>query len=221
MKKKLALIIVVGLLAMMVLPLSALAWDGTTYIGEVTMEIPDMNGLTITISDAASEFGYMVAGDYGTYNLIVAAPDATMTFESDVTFGNSGVDAGSYKAGDVINFSDVNGYYIYDNGLGSGGSLYTIFATTQWQYWVAGTTENSLTFTYEEYLASGTIEAPPHDYSLFGGSDGRLLLWCVVFGLGFSVPLAIIVFIAQRKETKSGGVKYAGMGRLADEKGRF
>ena len=52
---------------------------------------------------------------------------------------------------------------------------------------------------------------PAHDYSLFGGEDGKSLLWILVFGIGAVIPLLIIVIFAQHQEVKSGGVKYANL----------
>lgn len=51
-------------------------------------------------------------------------------------------------------------------------------------------------------------EAPARDYSLFGGEDGKSLRNILIIGLGLVIPLLIVVIYAQRKETKSGGVKY-------------
>jgi len=55
----------------------------------------------------------------------------------------------------------------------------------------------------------GVYVPPAHDYSIFGGKDGRLLLGIVIVGLAFAVPLSIVVAYAQNKELKSKGVKYA------------
>ena len=52
---------------------------------------------------------------------------------------------------------------------------------------------------------------PAHDYSLFGGEDGKSLLWILIFGIGAVIPLLIIVIFAHRQEIKSGGVKYANL----------
>lgn len=52
---------------------------------------------------------------------------------------------------------------------------------------------------------------PAHDYSVFGGEDGKSLLLIVIFGVGAVIPLLVIVVIAQNKEIKSGGVKYADL----------
>lgn len=50
--------------------------------------------------------------------------------------------------------------------------------------------------------------APAHDYSLFGGADGKSLRNILIVGLGLVIPLIIVVLYAQNKETKSGGIKY-------------
>lgn len=50
--------------------------------------------------------------------------------------------------------------------------------------------------------------APAHDYSIFGGKDGKQLLRIMIIGLGLVIPLLIVVIFAYRKETKTGGVKY-------------
>lgn len=54
----------------------------------------------------------------------------------------------------------------------------------------------------------GEYVAPAHDYSVFGGPDGRSLRTIVIIGLSLSIPLAIIVFYAFRRELKHGGLKY-------------
>ena len=52
---------------------------------------------------------------------------------------------------------------------------------------------------------------PAHDYSIFGGPDGKSLLNIVIFGIGAIIPLLIIVIFAHNKEVKTGGVKYANL----------
>ncbi len=54
----------------------------------------------------------------------------------------------------------------------------------------------------------GEYVAPAHDYSVFGGPDGRSLKKIVIIGLSLSIPLAIIVIYAFKKEIKYGGLKY-------------
>ena len=50
--------------------------------------------------------------------------------------------------------------------------------------------------------------APAHDYSVFGGKDGRQLLRILIVGLGLVIPLLIVVLYSYNKELKTGGVKY-------------
>jgi len=50
--------------------------------------------------------------------------------------------------------------------------------------------------------------APAHDYSVFGGADGRSLLRIVIIGVGLIIPLFIVVLYAYNKELRTGGVKY-------------
>lgn len=50
--------------------------------------------------------------------------------------------------------------------------------------------------------------APARDYSLFGGADGRSLLFIVILGIGLIIPLLCVVLYAQNKETKMKGIKY-------------
>ena len=60
--------------------------------------------------------------------------------------------------------------------------------------------------------------APAHDYSVFGGPDGRMLLRLLIIGLIMIVPLFIVVIFAHRKETRSGGIKYEDLrGELGKE----
>ena len=60
--------------------------------------------------------------------------------------------------------------------------------------------------------------APAHDYSVFGGPDGRMLLRLLIIGLVMIVPLFIVVIFAHRKETRSGGIKYEDLrGELGKE----
>jgi len=67
----------------------------------------------------------------------------------------------------------------------------------------------------EYFVPFGGVFVPPeHDYSLFGGPDGRQLLWIVIFGCILIIPLFICVITTNAKEAKSGGVKYAGMGQV-------
>lgn len=54
-------------------------------------------------------------------------------------------------------------------------------------------------------------EPPAHDYSIFGGPDGKSLLNICIFGIGAIIPLLIIVIFAHNKEVKTGGVKYANL----------
>ena len=54
----------------------------------------------------------------------------------------------------------------------------------------------------------GEYVAPAHDYSVFGGKDGRSLKRIVIIGLSLSIPLAVIVIYAFKKEVKFGGLKY-------------
>ncbi len=49
---------------------------------------------------------------------------------------------------------------------------------------------------------------PAHDYSIFGGPDGRSLLRILVIGLGLIIPLLIIVLFAYNRELRTAGVKY-------------
>jgi hypothetical protein len=58
------------------------------------------------------------------------------------------------------------------------------------------------------------VGAVLYDYHVFGGEGGNQLVWIVIFGLGVSVPLGVVVWRAQKKESTSGGVKYAGIGKL-------
>jgi hypothetical protein len=53
-----------------------------------------------------------------------------------------------------------------------------------------------------------------YDYRVFYGEGGTQLIWCVVFGVGISFPLGVIVWRTQKRESTSGGVKYAGIGKL-------
>ena len=50
--------------------------------------------------------------------------------------------------------------------------------------------------------------APAHDYSVFGGKDGKSLLRIVIIGVGLIIPLFIVVLFAYNKELRTGGVKY-------------
>ena len=50
--------------------------------------------------------------------------------------------------------------------------------------------------------------APAHDYSVFGGKDGRSLRNIVLIGVGLIIPLLIVVIFAYRKETQMRGIKY-------------
>ncbi len=59
----------------------------------------------------------------------------------------------------------------------------------------------------------GKYTPPAHDYSIFGGKDGRHLLIIVVVALAFAIPLGIVVAYAQNKELKNKGVKYADVSR--------
>ena len=60
--------------------------------------------------------------------------------------------------------------------------------------------------------------APAHDYSVFGGPDGKMLLRLLIIGLVMIVPLFIVVIFAHRKETRSGGIKYEDLrGELGKE----
>ena len=49
---------------------------------------------------------------------------------------------------------------------------------------------------------------PAHDYSIFGGPDGRSLLRILVIGLGLILPLLAVVLFAYNRELKTAGVKY-------------
>ena len=60
--------------------------------------------------------------------------------------------------------------------------------------------------------------APAHDYSVFGGPDGKMLLRLLIIGLVMIVPLFIVVIFAHRKETRTGGIKYEDLrGELGQE----
>lgn len=60
-----------------------------------------------------------------------------------------------------------------------------------------------------EFTVIGDQYIPPaHDYSVFGGPDGRSLMWLVIFGLSLSIPMGIVVVLGQRKELKNRGRKY-------------
>jgi len=60
--------------------------------------------------------------------------------------------------------------------------------------------------------------APAHDYSVFGGPDGKMLLRLLIIGLVMIVPLFIVVIFAHRKETRTGGIKYEDLrGELGKE----
>ena len=60
--------------------------------------------------------------------------------------------------------------------------------------------------------------APAHDYSVFGGPDGKMLLRLLIIGLIMIVPLFIVVIFAHRKETRTGGIKYEDLrGELGKE----
>ncbi len=50
--------------------------------------------------------------------------------------------------------------------------------------------------------------APAHDYSVFGGKDGKQLLRILIIGLGLVIPLLIVVIYSYNKELKTGGIKY-------------
>ena len=50
--------------------------------------------------------------------------------------------------------------------------------------------------------------APAHDYSVFGGKDGKQLLRILIVGLGLVIPLLIVVLYSYNKELKTGGIKY-------------
>lgn len=54
----------------------------------------------------------------------------------------------------------------------------------------------------------GVYVAPAHDYSIFGGPDGRSLLLIVIIGLALAIPLGTVVIYAFLKEIKYGGLKY-------------
>ncbi len=60
--------------------------------------------------------------------------------------------------------------------------------------------------------------APAHDYSIFGGPDGKSLLRILLIGVGLIVPLLIVVIFAYRKETQMRGIKYEDLrGELGRE----
>lgn len=57
----------------------------------------------------------------------------------------------------------------------------------------------------------GEYVPPAHDYSIFGGEDGKSLLRICIIGGGLALPLLIVVLYAHNKEVKTGGIKYADM----------
>lgn len=60
----------------------------------------------------------------------------------------------------------------------------------------------------EEFEPAETVFVPPSiDYSLFGGEDGRNLLAILIYGVIMSVPMAVVIFIGNRREEKNRGVK--------------
>lgn len=101
----------------------ALAVD---FLGSKTINLPGYAGLDITVSDIAAKYGRRIESQYGTYNLVVGSPDATITFSKTVKLGNMGQDAGAADAGVAKPMSEMDGYYVYADD----NTLYTIFVTT-------------------------------------------------------------------------------------------
>jgi hypothetical protein len=149
--KRLGAIALAILIVAAALPLGAAA--APEFIGEVTVSIPGYDGLDITLSDAASKWADHVESMYGTYNMIVVAPDSTVTFSRDVALNNMGAPSGSAAAGTAVSISSIDGNYVYaDDGV-----LYTIFSTTSSQSY----TEESLNKDIAEIAAGAPASAPP------------------------------------------------------------
>ncbi|MDR1299880.1 MAG: hypothetical protein LBJ84_06510 [Oscillospiraceae bacterium] len=149
--KRLFAIVFAVIVVVAALPLGAAA--APEFIGEVTVSIPGYDGLDITLSDAASRWADHVESMYGTYNMIVVAPDSTVTFSRDVALNNMGAPSGSAAAGTAVSISSIDGNYVYaDDGV-----LYTIFSTTSSQSY----TEESLNKDIAEIAAGAPASVPP------------------------------------------------------------
>ncbi|MDR1065753.1 MAG: hypothetical protein LBL25_05230 [Oscillospiraceae bacterium] len=150
MKKVLALVIAVLMLAAM----TNIALAAPTYIGEVTIQVPDFD-FEITLSDAAAKYGPIVESPYGASGTIVGKPGSKITFSKDISFGYMGTnDAVTAKAGEAISFDTIEGHYTY-NADGSKFLMFVNESNTAGQY-----NEDGLTNDISE-IAVATAAADP------------------------------------------------------------
>lgn len=127
----------------------------------------------------------------------------TFTYNSSV-LGN--VDIIDAKTGEVIGKTDGTGrcirYKMPESGVAA----------------ITGLTALPMREDIEFFVPFGGVYVPPaHDYSIFGGPDGRQLFWIVVFGIALLIPLLIVILRTNYRESRSGGVKYAGMTQVEIE----
>jgi len=169
---------------------AALAVD---MLGGKTVRIPGYAGLDITVSDIAAKWGDHIDSQYGTFNMIVGSPTATVKFSKDVTLNNMGAAAGAVSAGTAKPMSEMDGYYVYADD----GTLYTIFVTT------ANTTQyqeaslNADTNGIVKGSTTGGTVTTPTSKPAKTGDETNLIVW----GAVAVAAAAGILVIARRKKS--------------------
>jgi hypothetical protein len=117
MKKILALAIAVVMLAAMI-PMSAAAADAQN-VDSLTVQFPDVAGVTFTFTDVLDQYYSDPAFMYGAVIYLFFGDNATISWDKDVTIQYQGAAASQFKAGETYGISDLDGYYFYndDNSL--------------------------------------------------------------------------------------------------------
>jgi|GEM_PF-6913521 len=164
MKKVLALVIVVVMLASM----TPLALAAPEYVGEVTVALPGFGGLEFTLSSAGSKYAPATDFGYGLSTMVYGEPGSTISFNQDVTFGLMGADAGAAAAGEAVVIDTIDGCYVYAPDM----SQYVIFLTPNnpsGQF-----TEDSMVTAITDVAAGAAPAEAPAEAPAAGGDAAAL-----------------------------------------------
>jgi hypothetical protein len=184
------------------------AGDNSNYISADVAPVKAGDNIVVVISSAGATFPVVswAKDDKGAISVQNWVLDFT-TFKYSNAPMPEGTEIVDAQTGDVLGKTDALGKVTIKNPPASG-----VIAVAGLSAYVIG--ENVQPFT-----CITTVYTPPkHDYSVFGGPDGKSLRNIVIVGVGLAIPLGAVVLHAQRKELKNHGVKFVNIDKALKKK---
>ncbi len=156
MRKKLAVVIAVLLLATMMMPLTVSASDAQ-IVDKLTVQFPDVAGVTFTFTDVLDQYYNDPAFQYGAIAYLFFGENATISWDKDIAIQFQGAAATQFKAGESYSIADLNGYYFYNDD----NSLFYFFTKLNDATYDADGATSSLVNASLADLAVGAAPAAP------------------------------------------------------------